>query len=152
MNKFAKIGCAVAVALGMSSVAQAGKFEVWSDESGKAGQTIAVVSFAGDGVTQDAQLDMTYAENLQFVSASVKVPGSVCVVFQDQRLMRVVPPSGAGQALSAKSVDYCSFSFKSTGAPSKGAKFSTKFQECAAPSGASSCSTDALDLSEKSAK
>ena len=96
MNKFAKIGCAVAVALGMSSVAQAGKFEVWSDESGKAGQTIAVVSFAGDGVTQDAQLDMTYAENLQFVSASVKVPGSVCVVFQDQRLMRVVPPSGAG--------------------------------------------------------
>jgi hypothetical protein len=143
-----------ALLLAASFGANAGSFEIWSDVDKASGQTIAVVSFSGDGVTQDAQADFTYGDGLEFVAANTKVAGSICVGFAKDRSIRIVPPSGAGQALPSKATDYCSFSFKSKrgGVIAKGAKFSTKFQECAAPSGTSSCSVESLDLSEKSAK
>ena len=138
---------AAGVALTMAGVANAGSFEIASDTGAKANQFVALVSFAGDGVTQDAQLDLTYSSDLEFVQARALVAGSVCVGFAKTNTVRAVPPSGAGTALTSTSTGYCSFSFRSKAGAVKGDKLTVAFQECASPSGTGNCSVEKLDLS-----
>ena len=124
----------------------AGNFEIWTDSSAKGGVTM-LVSFAGDGLTEDAQVDFNYPTNLKFVRADVKVPGSICAAFPSENKVRVVPPSGAGTPLSTAATDYCSFSFSGKGAAA--AKFKPSFVECAAPTGSSKCNADVNEVSAK---
>jgi len=123
----------------------AGNFEIWTDSSAKGGVTM-IVSFAGDGLTEDAQVDFDTPKNLKFVRADVKVPGSVCVAFPKENKVRVVPPSGAGTALPTAATDYCSFSFAGK---ATGEKFKPSFVECAAPTGSSKCNADVNEVSAK---
>ena len=96
-----KLSVLVSLILGCASVAaSAGQFEVWH-EVGAKGVVPAIVSFAGDGSTQDAQLDVEYDSSLTLSKAVAKVPGSVCVGLAGNKI-RGVPPSGAGTALGSK--------------------------------------------------
>ncbi len=131
-----------------SGTAVAGNFEIWHDASAKSSSVTAVVSFAGDGNTQDAQADIAYPMNWKLEKATAKVAGSVCVGHANANKIRVVPPSGAGSALSSKATDYCAFSFtKLKGAESKGEKMTIEFTECQGISSAQGCSAEATDLS-----
>lgn len=135
-------------ALAFAGSASAGNFEIWSDSSAKAGYVTAIVSFTGDGATQDAQADIAFGDNLSLVKAVAKVPGSVCVGLPQQNKIRVVPPSGAGQALAAKATDYCAFTFKAKGGASSPG-FRVAFTECAASGGSQNCGSEATDVSAK---
>lgn len=137
-----------ASALLVSGFATAGKFETWSDLDGK-GNIVVVVSFAGDGATQDAQVDFKYPADWSLLKAVPKVAGSVCVVNSEKGFVRVVPPSGAGKALTSKQTDYCSFMFKSTAKTTNIAGLEQVFTECAASTGSKACDADFVNLSEK---
>lgn len=127
----------------------AGQFEIWSDGA-KGPQQTVIVSFAGDGQTQDAQADITFEPGLEFVAATAKVAGSVCVELKGRNMVRVVPPSGAGVALSSKPTDVCSFSFRSKrGKSVSGTGLSVAFTECAGAGGSSECGVSSVDVSEK---
>jgi len=115
----------LAVTVAFAPLATAGKFEVWTQASGSG--SVALVSYQGDGTSQEAQLDMTYPAGMK-VSAQTKVAGSVCAVFPSENKIRIVPPSGAGTALSSNAIDYCSFSFKGAGADAPELK--KVFSEC----------------------
>jgi hypothetical protein len=147
LNSLCRALLAAGVALTMAGVANAGSFEVAADTGAKADQYVAIVSFTGDGVTQDAQLDLTYSADLEFVQARSLVAGSVCAGFAKTSMVRAVPPSGAGSALPSKTTGYCSFSFRSKAGAVKGDKLTVAFQECASPSGTGNCSVEKLDLS-----
>lgn len=142
---------ALAVAMFAVSPVMAGGFNVWTYEASKA-ETQLVVSFAGDGVTQDAQLDLGVAKGFAAAAAKVLVPGSVCAISPAGDKIRAVPPSGAGKALSSSDVDYCSFSVKPVGGMrpmlKSGELLSVEFNECAG-AGKASCSSDITDLSER---
>ena len=135
MKKFAIL----AAALMVSGTALAGSFESWTMADKKGGAVTVVVSFQGDGVTQDAGVDLEIPAGYTVAKASVKVPGTICM--SNDKMMRVVPPSGAGVALSKSAVDYCSFALRAQ----KGAVVSEKlvlkpiFTECAAPAGIQQC-------------
>ncbi len=105
---------AAGVALVLSAGVCAGKFEVWTQQAGKG--TVALVSYQGEGTSQEAQLDLTYPTGFH-VTASTKVAGSVCAVFAEKSMIRIVPPSGAGTALTSNATDYCSFAFVGKGVP-----------------------------------
>lgn len=129
----------LAAALLISSTASAGSFESWTMADKKAGAVTVVVSFQGDGVTQDAGVDLGIPEGYIVTKSVIKVAGSVCM--STDKFMRVVPPSGAGEALPKAAVDYCSFALRAK----KGAVVSQSinlvpvFTECAAPTGIQSC-------------
>jgi hypothetical protein len=130
--------------------ANAGQFELWSDVNAKSGQVTMIASFAGDGMTQDAQADIDFDPEFTLVGASAKVAGSVCVGLPGQSKVRVVPPSGAGTALTSKAVDYCSFTFKNKGGSlAKAPSFKLGFVECASPTGMHACGGEAIDVSAK---
>jgi len=138
-----------AILAAFSVSASAGQFEVWSDGAKGANRTV-IVSFAGDGHTQDAQADIAFDPGLEFVTANAKVAGSVCAELKGKNMVRVVPPSGAGSALSSKQIDYCAFSFRSRGGKAvAGTGLTVSFTECAGVSGSSNCESNAIDVSEK---
>jgi len=92
--------------------------------------------FAGDGVTQEAQMDLNYNSTVfTTVTPTVVVAGSVCAVFSmPAAFIRVVPPSGAGNPLTSTATTYCSFAF--TAAPAAAAAnydFTTRLLECDGP-------------------
>lgn len=134
MKKFA----IAAAALLVSGSVFAGSFESWTMADKKGGVTV-VVSFQGDGVTQDAGVDLAIPEGYTVGKSVVKVAGSICM--STEKFMRVVPPSGAGEALPKGAVDYCSFSLRAKkGAVAAGPVVLTPvFTECAAPTGIQSC-------------
>lgn len=133
-----------------SSIVSAGQFDIWVDPASKGNGVFVVVSFAGDGMTQDAQADISFGESLSLVSAQSKVEGSVCVGLPGKNVIRVVPPSGAGKALTNDSVDYCSFYFSQKGmSKAAGPSFKIDFVECASPDGMHGCGTELLDVSVK---
>ena len=142
-----KIVVAAIAASVLSFSAHAGQFQVWSYDTGK-GQTHVEVSFAGDGITQDAQLDLAIPAGYKLVSAKSLVDGSVCVASDEASLMRAVPPSGAGEPLTSNEVNYCRFVF-AKGAVAKGKlTFEPKLTECAGI-GAAACQVDFQDVSDK---
>ncbi|GIX34164.1 MAG: hypothetical protein KatS3mg125_2120 [Lysobacterales bacterium] len=128
--------------------ASAGQFEVWAGHE-KGRSVTVLVTFQGDGVTEDAQLDLGFDESLEFVSAKTIVDGSVCVLMKNKRAIRIVPPTGGGTPLPVKPVEYCSFLFRAN--LSKGdasAAFRHEFIECASPTGMHACEYRVLDVSE----
>ncbi|MBL0027760.1 MAG: hypothetical protein IPO95_01280 [Rhodanobacteraceae bacterium] len=134
---------------GATFSAFAAGFESWSMTEKRTGATTIVVSFAGDGEAQDAQVDMPIPAGYKLVKASVKVPGSVCVGTPDGKL-RAVPPSGAGQALSTKNTDYCSFMIKPEKAGSQAkVAFATTQAVCGSPAkGEYACAHSDASVSE----
>lgn len=124
--------------------AQAGNFEVWHDSNAKSNVVTAVVSFSGDGSTQDAQADIAYPADWKLLKASAKVAGTICVGHANAKMIRVVPPSGAGTALSSKATDYCSFSFSKGKAASNvgSSEFKISFVECQAADGSKACGSE----------
>ena len=143
----------VLVALAWSSSAFAGKFEVWTYENEKAGTTEVVVSFTGDAVTQEAQLDLQFAEGLTVRTVDSLWQGSVCVANPDVHGLRAVPPSGAGNALPSKAQDVCKFTLNRAPSLAKSFKASSSFvaklAECSAPgSDVGTCELLIQDVSE----
>jgi len=116
-------------------------------DDAKSNRTTLVVSFTGDGATQEAQLDLEVPAGLVLAKAIVKVAGSVCAGVPGNKI-RIVPPSGAGEALPSRAIDYCSFSFKSSLSVMAKAKpqFKVTFQECATTTKAEACSYQASDV------
>lgn len=153
MNNF-KVIAAATLMLG-ASVALAGssgEFSTFVYET-KSGTTDVVVAFSGDGVTQEAQLDLLFDAGLTVSSAEVLLPGSVCVANPDAHGLRAVPPSGAGKALATKTTDVCKFSL--VRAPSLAKSFrasssiSVRLSECSAPGqDVGSCVSNVHDVSE----
>lgn len=145
---FAKSAFAAALSLFAVSSAFAGSFETYSLSDTKSKRVTVVVSFAGDGVTQDSQVDLDYPAGLTLVKATAKVAGSVCVGIAGNKI-RVVPPSGAGKALPSAATDYCSFSFAAQkGLQTSNFSFKPSFTECAAPGGVQSCSHQDQDVTQ----
>jgi hypothetical protein len=129
--------------------ATAGQFEIWTDPAAKGNRIVLMVSFAGDGMTEDAQADISYDPALKLVSAQTKVAGSVCVGLPGRNIIRVVPPTGAGTALTSAAVDYCSFVFERPAIAKSVAEFKVEFVECGSPTGMHSCGTEIFDVSVK---
>jgi len=130
----------------LPAAAFAGKFEVWTDATSSGVQT-AIVSFAGDDSTQEAQADYAVPKGWQIVQSKALVAGSVCASVAGGSIARAVPPSGAGQALSKAAVDYCSFQFKSV---SGSAPFNLglKMSECASLTAVSKCGSSVKNLAK----
>lgn len=128
-----------------STGALAGNFEVWTYNTGSTMDV--VVSFSGEGKTQDSQLDFQFPDWAASVKAEVVVPGSVCVASKEAGIIRAVPPSGAGEALSSKAVDYCRFSLKAKPGVER-TELGQRFVECASPGGASACGVKVIDVSD----
>lgn len=124
----------------------AGKFEVWTDSTSGDVQT-AIVSFAGDGSTQEAQADYAVSKGWQVVQSKALVAGSVCASVAGGTIARAVPPSGAGNALSGSTIDYCSFQFKRAAA---GSEFglTLKLSECATTSSIAKCGSSVRNLAK----
>lgn len=74
------------------------------------------ISFAGDGDTQDAGIDLNLPANVTASAPAVLVAGSVCGVV-DADTIRIVPPSGAGTPLTSTPTAYCSFQLETTLVP-----------------------------------
>lgn len=138
----------VAVGL-LSTQAVAGEFKAWS-YSKKGGAQDVVVSFAGDGVEQEAMVDFHLPKGVTVAKSEILVSGSVCVAFPDLAILRAVPPSGAGKALPAKEIDYCRFTLTQTGKVDKAAiVLKEKFTECSFPGGEiKGCGLEVYDVSE----
>ena len=134
------------------SAASAGQFNVWTYESGK--RNNVTVSFAGDGVAQDAQLDLAIPAGYEFVEAKALVAGSVCAGSNEAGMLRAVPPSGAGQALPSAETDYCSFVIAAKGgikpAGQGSVELKPRLTECAG-AGSASCRVEVVDVSERGA-
>ncbi len=134
----------------LSTQVTAGEFKAWS-YSKKAGTQDVVVSFAGNGIDQEAMVDFHLPKGVTVAKAEVLVAGSVCVAFPELDILRAVPPSGAGKALPTKETDYCRFTLVQSGkgARAAGVELKAKFTECSAPgSEIKGCGMDAYDVSE----
>ncbi len=96
------------------------------------GAAVVQVRFAGDGDTQDTQLDLAYdAANFPTVTPTILVPGSICAVLMGPARLRVIPPSGAGTPLTGVATAYCGFSLQSLGTLATGNyDFTQSFIEC----------------------
>lgn len=134
--------------LGAFQAASAGQFEVWTGHD--KGRTVTVlVTFQGDGITEDAQLDLGFDESVEFVSAKTIVDGSVCVLMKNKRAVRIVPPTGGGTPLTSKPVEYCSFLFRANNSKANAAAaFRSEFIECASPTGMHGCEYRVMDVSD----
>lgn len=133
-----------------ASSAFAGSFDAYSMSDQKSGRLVLVVSFAGDGVVEEAQLDLDVPSGYGLVSSVAKVAGSVCVGIPGNKV-RIVPPSGAGKPLTQGATDYCSFSFKpdkKLSAAISAANFKQSFIECASVSGVKPCDAKIADITK----
>lgn len=90
------------------------------------------ILFAGDGATQDTQLDLDYnATVFPTVTGVALVAGSICAVNPSPTFIRIVPPSGAGTALTSTATAYCRFQFTAAaGAAAGNYDFVQRFIEC----------------------
>lgn len=144
--KRAMVFAALMIAAGVSN---AGDFQTWT-YAGKGGNVVLAVSFIGDGVTQDAQLDLRIPEGYRVTGSATKAAGSVCASFADKGIIRAVPPSGAGKPLESTMMDVCTFNLVAAkGAVASAPTFEVAFKECAAPSGEMNCGVQSPDVSEK---
>ena len=150
------LGLVVAGAL-VSSSAMAGEFNVWTYSKNNVQHSV-VVSFSGNGVDQEAMVDLVVPKNVTLVKAETLVPGSVCVGLDNNSYIRAVPPSGAGSPLPSSDTDYCRFTFQAnksaradrTARTSK-LVLKQKFIECSSPgSEIVGCGLGVYDVSEKS--
>lgn len=128
----------------------AADFQVWT-QADKSGRNVLLsVSFIGDGVTQDAQIDLRIPAGFNVSESSVKMAGSVCAAFGDKGMIRAVPPSGAGKPLPSGLSDVCTFKLTSTGQKPAGVpQIEVAFKECGDPSGERSCGVQMPDVSER---
>jgi hypothetical protein len=134
MRAFAKqYGAALALSL-LSAGAVAGTFTQSPDPASVAqgGSVTIDFLFAGDGVTEDTQLDLNYNTSVfTTVTPTVLVAGSVCAVFPGPGFIRIVPPSGAGTPLPNAATAYCRFSFTAApGAAPGNYDFGERLIEC----------------------
>ncbi|GIX34163.1 MAG: hypothetical protein KatS3mg125_2119 [Lysobacterales bacterium] len=132
--------------------AQAGTFSTNTNPitvPSTSGGTVTVqYLFAGDGVTEDAQLDICYNPSIiTGVTPTVLVPGSVCAdqvsaapcAAPNTRRLRIIPPSGGGTPLTSTPTAYCQFALTiAPGGPDVNA-FVEEFIECAHPLGFMPC-------------
>jgi hypothetical protein len=130
-----------------------GHFDTIVLDNSKSGTTEVVITFTGDGVTQDAQLDLLYDAGLTVAKAEALQPGAVCVANPDAHGLRAVPPSGAGKALSTETVDVCKFSLSRAPSLAKSFKASSSISvslaECSAPGkDVGSCASNIHDASK----
>lgn len=132
-NLIRQIGMAGLLATA-SSVAFAGNFTQSPDPAMvAAGASVNVdFLFAGDGTTQEAQLDLNYnATVFTTVTATALVPGSTCAVNPAPPFIRIIPPSGAGTPLTSTATTYCRFAFTAAGGAAAGDyDFTTRLIEC----------------------
>ncbi len=121
-------------ALGCVGPAFAGTYTLNPDPAtiGAGGTANVQVLFAGDGDTQDTQLDLAYdATSFPAVTSTVLVPGSVCAVLTGPARVRIIPPSGAGSPLTATATAYCGFAMQSAAAiPLGNYDLTQSFIEC----------------------
>jgi hypothetical protein len=146
------LSSALIVVAGLASAGPSGEFSTYVYET-KSGMTNVVVAFSGDGVTQEAQLDLTFDQGLSVVKAEPLVGGAVCVANPDVHGLRAVPPSGAGKALSTKGTDVCKFSLARAPSLAKSFKasssISVRLSECASANGdVGACQSSVHDVSE----
>ena len=148
---FKSIAALLLIGSAFPSLAVAGEFNTWTYNKGKSTQHNVVVSFSGDGIEQEAMVDLHVPKGALLVKAEVLVAGSVCVGLDNNSYVRAVPPSGAGTALPTKETDYCRFTFDlSKSSVRGGLKLTEKFTECSSPgSEIKSCGLQAYDVSEK---
>lgn len=147
MRILTSIGLLAAAAL-FSSASSAGNFNVWTYNTEK-NQTHVEISFAGDGITQEAQLDLSVPAGFRLVEAKSLVSGSVCAGSEKAGLLRAVPPSGEGKPLTSKETNYCRFVLARLAKASGPLTFDSKLTECVG-AGATSCSFQVQDVSENS--
>lgn len=123
MRAFAKqYGAALALSL-FSAGALAGTYTQSPDPASvAAGASVNVdFLFAGDGVTEDTQLELNYNTTVfTTVTPTVLVPGSVCAAFTGPGFIRIVPPSGGGVPLTNTATAYCRFAFGAAGGAAAG--------------------------------
>lgn len=153
MNSISNMKCVIGLAFAVglcSATVEAGEFNAWTYAK-SAGQQDVVVSFASDGVDQEAMVDFYMPKGAKLIKSEVLVAGSVCVGLDNDSYLRVVPPSGAGTALPAKETDYCRFTIQMDKAKrSSQIALKSKFTECSAPLGEiKSCGLSVYDVSEK---
>lgn len=104
----------VAVLFGASATqVLANGWEVWTEKQGADRLTI-VASFAGDGLVEEAQLDLNLKGSFEVLDTQVLQKGSVCFAHPESNTIRAVPPSGAGKALKSASTDTCMFTVRIT--------------------------------------
>lgn len=121
-------------ALVLPSLAAAGVYTQSPDPANvnPGGSATIQILFAGDGDTQDTQLDLEYnAAVFTTVTPTVLVAGSVCSVLTAPARIRIVPPSGAGVPLTSTPTAYCGFAFgAAAAAPLGNYDFTQSFIEC----------------------
>lgn len=140
----------LAGSLFLAGAASAADFQVWTyaDKGGR--DVVVAVSFIGDGVTQDAQIDLRIPAGFRVSDSAVKTAGSVCAASGEKGLIRAVPPSGEGKPLSSGMMEVCTFKLSSTGEKAAGVpKVEVAFKECGGPAGESACGVQTPDMSEK---
>ncbi len=96
-----------------ASSAIAGDWEVWTEKRGSDQLTI-VTSFGGNGLIEEAQIDLNMSGAFEVIDTQVLQKGSVCVASAEKNIIRSVPPSGAGTALKSKATDACMFTLRLT--------------------------------------
>ncbi len=135
----AQLGIVSAVLLALSGTAAAGTFSLTATPD--AGDTVDVLLgsttsvqffYTGNGDTQDAQMDFTLSDFTGLtITPQVLVAGSVCA-YNGTTLLRVVPPSGAGNPLTSTPTAYCAFSIAvDPAAPQTVRTISTSLLDCA---------------------
>jgi hypothetical protein len=129
MNKlFAKIVLG-STALGLAGGVAAGDWEVWTQN--RAGPNMVIMtSFAGDGSTEEAHLDLEMAVPFEVVHVDTLQKGAVCVASKERNVLRAVPPSGAGQPLAKNATEACMFTIRVKGNPTLAEIVKVSFAEC----------------------
>lgn len=143
----------IAMLLGLAfavGTAEAGEFGVWTYATSK-GVTLVDVSFAGDGVTQEAQVDLSLPAGVRVVQAKSLVDGAVCSASTEAGMARAVPPSGAGAALPSEDVVYCRFHVVGLAFSKVSPALQSKFSECVGAANVP-CTVSVRDVSDRSSK
>ena len=110
-NVLIKSAAAAVLLVGAVSQSSANGWEVWSEKQGADRLTI-VASFGGDGLIEEAQLDMKLGAQFEVIDTQVLRKGSVCFANSEKNILRAVPPSGAGTALKSKVTDTCMYTLR----------------------------------------
>jgi len=95
----------------VATSASAGGWEVWTEKKG-ADRLTVVASFNGDGRIEDAQVDLSLAGSFEVLDVQTLKKGAVCVASAEASMLRALPPSGAGKALSKSASDTCMFTVR----------------------------------------
>lgn len=153
-----RLGVSGIIALGAASAAFAGTFTQSPDPAavvrGSSGGTNVDFSFAGNGATQEAQLDLRFDSTGLTITAQALVGGSTCgfdVSTPANTLIRIAPPSGAGTALTSTATAYCRFNVVAAAGATVGARaFTVATAECtpAGPGGTCAFTGQGLNIAD----